>query len=211
MTTTNRGPVRRPQEQRRAATRAALIDATIACIRDEGYGAATTRHIAELAGVTIGALGYHFPTRVALIASALDEVGQRLRVDVEHRLGEVAADSENQLADSLDIAWDTIGGELFIVWVRVWLAAAEDPELHEALTSCEERLVTAIKPLLGRRIPDGISPRTWYRRMNLAFNTIRGLALWQRLEPRRNLESHRDRWPDTRKELLEILTRPEQS
>lgn len=59
---------------RGAATRARLIAATQDVVRDVGYAHATTRAIAEAAGVAEGTIYRHFPDKVALyFAAALEQ------------------------------------------------------------------------------------------------------------------------------------------
>jgi AcrR family transcriptional regulator len=54
-------------------TRAKLIEATLAVVADIGYARASTRAIAEAAGVAEGTLYRHFPDKAALFfAAALD-------------------------------------------------------------------------------------------------------------------------------------------
>lgn len=62
----------RPAGRRQAraeATRQRILDETVACILEEGYPAASAKHIAERAGVTWGVIQYHFGDRSGLFAS----------------------------------------------------------------------------------------------------------------------------------------------
>ena len=71
--------VRRTQEERSAATRAKLLDATIDCLIELGYAGTTTTLIAERAGVSRGAQLHHFPSKDALYrAVVLDSFGDWL-------------------------------------------------------------------------------------------------------------------------------------
>src|SRR5258705_10494928 len=70
-------PVRRTQEQRSAATRARLLDATIACLDQLGYSRTTTTEIAERAGVSRGAQLHHFPTKAELVTTAVEHLFRR--------------------------------------------------------------------------------------------------------------------------------------
>jgi AcrR family transcriptional regulator len=59
---------RRPAKQERSQeTVSVLIAATERVLTKEGYAAATTNRIAEVAGVSIGTLYHYFPTKEALI------------------------------------------------------------------------------------------------------------------------------------------------
>lgn len=62
---------RRTQEERRAATKTALLEATIHCIGRDGYAATSISSIIEEAGVSRGALLHHYPTKNELIAHAI--------------------------------------------------------------------------------------------------------------------------------------------
>src|SRR3954464_15263723 len=65
---------RRSQAERSAATREALLDATLACLVEDGYARTTTARVAERAGVSRGAHLHHFQTRDALLAAAADHL-----------------------------------------------------------------------------------------------------------------------------------------
>src|SRR5258706_12140957 len=54
-------------------TRALVIDETVRCILEEGFAAASTRHITERAGVTWGVIQYHFGDRDGLMMAVVDE------------------------------------------------------------------------------------------------------------------------------------------
>ena len=53
-------------------TRALVIEETVKCIREEGFAAASTRHIVERAGVSWGVIQYHFGDRDGLLTAVID-------------------------------------------------------------------------------------------------------------------------------------------
>jgi AcrR family transcriptional regulator len=55
------------------ATRARLIEATVAVVREVGYAHASTRAIAQAAGVAEGTIYRHFPDKAALFLAAVLE------------------------------------------------------------------------------------------------------------------------------------------
>ena len=69
---------RRTQDERREATRDALLTAAVALIAERGIEAATLADVAERAGVTKGALVHHFENKETLLDAALDRVGAHL-------------------------------------------------------------------------------------------------------------------------------------
>lgn len=196
------GP-RRTQPQRTEHTRGVLVQATIQAIRDDGYRATTTRRVASYAGVSLGALAHHFPNRSDLIAAALDAVAARLihSVQVEtNALRRGTADASRRLLDAL---WRSFTDEAFLVWLRVWLAAADDPDLRDAVLEADRRMSRNLARILPRLAPDSLSTTDWMRRLNVCLDAIRGLCLIQHYQPRR--EPAPDRWQPTRRELIRLL------
>jgi AcrR family transcriptional regulator len=102
---TPRRPVRRAtQQERSAATQKALLDATLACLRRHGFAKATLQQIETSAGMTRGALLYHFPTKQALFAAALVHF-YRLRID---RLQDLVRARKPDLRTGLAIIHDEV-------------------------------------------------------------------------------------------------------
>lgn len=73
-------PTRRTSAPRKRGddTRAKIIDETVRCIMDEGFAAATAKHVAERAGVTWGVIQYHFGDRNGLLMAVVDDGVARL-------------------------------------------------------------------------------------------------------------------------------------
>jgi AcrR family transcriptional regulator len=57
--------------------REALLEAAIVCLRERGYAATTARDLAQTAGVSLGAIGYHFGSTGALLNEAIAESSRR--------------------------------------------------------------------------------------------------------------------------------------
>jgi AcrR family transcriptional regulator len=73
-------PTRRTTAPRKRGddTRAKIIDETVRCIVEEGFVAATAKHVAERAGVTWGVIQYHFGDRNGLLMAVVDDGVARL-------------------------------------------------------------------------------------------------------------------------------------
>jgi AcrR family transcriptional regulator len=200
-----RGGAPRTQQARRDQTRARLIEATIRSIADHGYPATTTRQIAESAGASLGAIAHHFPARVDLIATALTEVGHRMETDLRERAAHAAAfGGARRTPALLDVLWTAFTGDLYTVWVKVWIAAADDPELYAALAPLERPQSAVLAAIAADAAPMDVPRAEWTRRFSVALDAMRGLALTLAMQPR-TTPLQRDPWPDLRRELTRLL------
>ncbi len=69
---------RKPQQQRSKATVDAIIEAGFICVAERGSDATTTRHIADIAGISVGSLYEYFTNKEAIF----EAMNQRFVADV---------------------------------------------------------------------------------------------------------------------------------
>jgi AcrR family transcriptional regulator len=193
----------RTQEERRAETRAKLLDATIDSIVEVGYAQTTTRRVAELAGVSAGAQAYHFPRRVDLVAAAAEHLVERRIEASRKRAEQIAGPPHGRLRALLDLMWADFASPTFAVFVKLWVAAADEPELYQRLVAGERRIARAITDLAVGAVGELAASKDAERKLLLVFSATRGLALTEQFEPRE--QQRRDRWPQLREELLASL------
>lgn len=194
----------RTQEERRAETRGKLLEATVDSLADVGFAATTSRRVSELAGVSLGAQTHHFPHRVDLLGAAVEWAAQRRIIELREIAADLPEDPAQRLGALLDILWSDFSSTTFDVSIKLWVAAADDPDLYSQLIPVESRLADEIASLAAEIAPQGnISDSGWNRRLSLALSTVRGLALTEHFEPRGR--RRRDPWPETRALLLETL------
>jgi AcrR family transcriptional regulator len=196
-------PTARTQAERSERTHARLLAATITCLAEHGYRATTTRRVAGTAGVSLGALSHQFPSRLDLIATTLDDAVRRGAVELRARMDANASADPEEL---LNVLWDFFHSELFTVWIKVWLAAAEDEDLYARLAPIERRLNRILASITADPRPPEIPKDVWTRRLTAALHALRGLALQLALEPGR-AAPRRDPWPAVRTELVVTLMR----
>jgi len=107
------------------ATRARLIEATVAVVRDVGYAHASTRAIAQAAGVAEGTIYRHFPDKASLFFAAVLESNAPVVewvAALPARAGEGTV--ESNLTDAV-VRLAGLRGQL----IPLELAIAADPEL----------------------------------------------------------------------------------
>ncbi len=196
-------PRRRTQEERRAETRAKLLDATVKSVVDVGYAATTTRRVAEIAGVSQGAQTHHFPHRVDLVVAAVERLAERRVAELREMALTLPEEPTERLRAMLDLMWSDFSSSTFTVFVKLWVAAADDDELYARLVPVERQIGRAIAGLAAAWRHDVIEKHDWDARLQLTLATLRGLALTQHFEPGEH--ARRDPWPRVRESLLELL------
>ena len=109
-------------------TRAHIVDTAVRLLVERGYGEAPNPAIAEAAGLTRGAMLYHFPDRASLVRAVVDHL-QRERT----RLFEAAAAAAPRGADRTDHAidsyWSLLAHPAFVAFQDLEAAARTDAEL----------------------------------------------------------------------------------
>ncbi|ODT76821.1 MAG: TetR family transcriptional regulator [Pelagibacterium sp. SCN 64-44] len=98
---------RRTQDDRRAATRQALLQAARSLFAAKGYAATGTPEIVAAAGVTRGALYHHFADKLALFAAVVEEEHAAVAAAIE-----AVADGAEAPPDMIEAL--VAGGEAFL-------------------------------------------------------------------------------------------------
>jgi TetR/AcrR family transcriptional regulator, regulator of cefoperazone and chloramphenicol sensitivity len=102
-----RRQVQRAQE-RADRTRELVIEETIKCIREEGFAAASTRHIIERAGVSTGVIQYHFGDRDGLLTAVIEHAITTLAESIDELADKVSGitDPDARMAELAAAAWE---------------------------------------------------------------------------------------------------------
>jgi len=194
-----------PRHERRARTIGRLLDATIDSLVEVGYNGTTVRGVARRAGVSQGATTHHFPQRRDLIGAALDEIANRIIGEQRARIPLLPRQPEARRAAAIDLLRSGFSGPLFVAWVRLWIAAAEDDELRDVMRPVEKRLWEMARLLARDALPELAGDRTFDTRLAMIYSMLRGLGMQQHFDPRRH-ERRRDPWPVYRASIALLLS-----
>lgn len=134
--------IRRTQEERTAATRARVLEATFDSLLERGHAATTIAEVQERAGVARGTLLHHFPTRASLMVAVVEDVAAR-------RLGVLRAESNRATvgpawAQAVAVVRSDLEHPAFLVVLELWVAARTDPALRGALVPVERTVFQAV-------------------------------------------------------------------
>ncbi|MVU77960.1 TetR family transcriptional regulator [Nocardia sp. ET3-3] len=140
---------RRTQQERRAATVAKLVDATIAAIGEVGYQRTTVQEICGRAGLSAGAMFRQFDTRLDLIVRTAEEVFDRQLVGYAVTMEQLGA-QDNPLDVALRFLRRAQHSNLTHALREIYLAARSDTELRERIAPIAENYYRQIVATLER-------------------------------------------------------------
>lgn len=133
--------------------REALLEAGIACLQEKGYADTTARDIAGRAGVSLGAIGYHFGSTDGLLHDALAEAVRRW-LEPLIRLISTAPTwlARDRLGPALDRLLDTFNANrpLVVAYFEALLRAEHAPGLRSAMAADFDGLRGAITSGIGQ-------------------------------------------------------------
>lgn len=143
---------RRPVGERREE----LIDATVAVLAEEGFGAATTRRITDRAGLALGAFHYAFDSKDDLLRAVIERFSDGIEAvlldatdaSVDHGLEEAAANIIRSF-------WAFIEQTpaLQLAQYELTVHALREPSLRELAELQYERMAGAVRLVL-ERVPE---------------------------------------------------------
>lgn len=185
----NQRRVRRRQEDRSAAMRLQLMEATVASLIERGYARTTTVEICRRAGVTRGALLHHFDSLADLFAATLSHIYDRLLAHPG------IGDQQNiEGAELIEGLWRHFSRPEYKAVIELWLAARNEPELEAALRPAILQIRNLADPRVNPRLAAALGKSddavSLYR---LILEAMIGMALGRAVTPGGGVLGHEDR------------------
>jgi AcrR family transcriptional regulator len=175
---TNAQTRRRTQAERTAATRAALLEATVECLVSQGFGGTTTTEVAHRAGVSPGALLHHFPTKADLLCAAVGHLFERRQAEFRKAMANLEPGADRAEA-GIDLLWSMFSGPAFIAWLELWVAARCDPALADAVVRLDREFMSGSEGIFRELFADEVAARPDLARVGvgLVYALLGGCAL----------------------------------
>jgi AcrR family transcriptional regulator len=171
----------RTQEQRRAQTQARLLDATMECLAELGWSGTSTTEVARRAGVSRGAQQHHYPTKMLLVAAALEHLLERQRLAYERAFAELPAERRN-IEGALDLLWESFRQAPSLALMELAMAARTDESLRGLSIGINERVVQVILETFLRLFPASVDEEVAGTLIRSVFATLLGLTLQNALD-----------------------------
>lgn len=147
------------------------------CLVDEGYGALTTRRVAERADVAQSTLMHHFPTREELILEAVTQVALRLADRALDTIDPGGLRTPDGRKAVLEEAWREFTSPQALAAAQLWSAVWTEPELAATLRELEERIGEIILATVAAVFPEVEAVERLAAMVHAAVALIRGLVL----------------------------------
>ena len=201
------GDGRRNQSERTAATRTAVLEATLELLVERGYAGTSTRLAAERAGVSLGALQHHFRTRAELSVEALSFASARLAEELV-TTSAASGDIAERFGSILDRLFTVFMGPSFVAAVEIHLGSRTVSDLQAAVLylnrDVEYLSLDAARDLLPEVSDDPVFDALFAT----SVAAVRGSALTA-MTPLRDGEAE---WRQVRDQLVHLaarMTQPE--
>ena len=168
---------RRRQEDRRVETRRRLVDATIMLLHEKGAGQLTMADVARKAGLTRGAIQYHFENPKSLLIASIEEIASRLSQHLDAT--ELASHPLTERIDRIvDDYWQGFRGFNYTAFIEIAVRGRQDPDFEEAIATTLEELERRRADVWQAIFEDTGRSRAEIRSWrHMLLVTLRGLAL----------------------------------
>lgn len=158
--------------------RAILLDAAVECLVERGFSATTTTEVTRRAGVSLGALVHHFPTKADLLTAAVGHVMRRRQAEFRKAMTDVDA-GVDLLDTAIDLLWESFNGQTFQAWVELWVGARTDPDLAAAVRTIDGEFKRGSQEIFRELFPRDDYPDAAFLEngMRFAMSVMDGVAL----------------------------------
>jgi AcrR family transcriptional regulator len=141
MRKTRTKPTTRTQAERSASTQKRILRAAIECLHRKGYSATSTVAVADMAGVSRGAMLHQYPNKTDMMAAVLDAVYEQQSAYYRRALSKID-DPAERLVSVPRVAWTAFRSPAGVAQMEIFLAARSDAELKDVVREGNRRVDT---------------------------------------------------------------------
>ncbi|MFE3442015.1 TetR/AcrR family transcriptional regulator [Nocardia sp. NPDC059180] len=171
-----------------------LLAAARTCVYERGFAATTARDIANAAGVSLAAIGYHFGSKERLLTEALtSESGREIGDALDERITDASKEGRSA-AEAFPLVWNDFA-EVFARNRQMLVASVENvirihrtPSEAEHMSGLLAEAVAELANLIAQSDPELTEEQT-RAVARLYFALLNGLALQWITEPEGALPS----------------------
>jgi TetR/AcrR family transcriptional regulator, transcriptional repressor of bet genes len=165
-----------------AVRREALVEATLKCLKQYGHEGVSVRRISAAAGVSIGLINHHFPSKSELIAVTYETLALELLESIKTQAQNKAASPRDRLSGFFraSFAPEVVDPALFNVWLVFWSMVVHSPEISAVHDRTYGKYRSTLESMLGRLAESGAAPPFKLRQAAIALSALLD-GLWVEL------------------------------
>jgi AcrR family transcriptional regulator len=157
-----------------AVRREALVDATLRCLKQHGHEGVSVRRISAAAGVSIGLINHHFPSKSGLIAETYETLALSLLDSIRRQAENKAVSPRDRLSNFFraSFAPEILDPQLFNVWLVFWSMVAHSAEIRAVHFSTYAKYRAVLESLLAQLVDTGAAPPFRLRPAAIALSAL---------------------------------------
>lgn len=173
------------QQRKSIQTRLAILEAAIDCLQEHGFARTTTQLIAQMAGISRGAMLHHYATKQELIASVLEYTFFKRMEGFLAAIRNLSDDERIDRNAGIEIYWESLLTREFSAYLELMMAARTDAELRETFLPKARHYEQLERAEVFRAFPEWQGdPGAYELAMDFCIAGMQGLLL------------HRDIWEE---------------
>lgn len=165
-----------------AVRREALVDATLRCLKEFGHEGVSVRRISAAAGVSIGLINHHFPSKSGLVAETYETLALTLLESIRSQAENKTVSPRERLSNFFR-AWfapEILDPQLFNAWLVFWSMVAHSAEIRAVHFRTYGKYRSALESMLGQLVASGAAPAFKLRPAAIALSALLD-GLWVEL------------------------------
>ncbi|MGY3442537.1 AcrR family transcriptional regulator [Bradyrhizobium sp. USDA 4473] len=174
---------RRTQAERSETTRKQLMDAAVKLIRRNGYVGLRTIEVADLAGVSRGALMHHFPSKHELVVAVLAYVNEITFTQSMRRAQSARHDGGDPIDSIIKDAEDFFFGDYFFIELAIAMSDDSTRQIKRETRQFARQTRFSIEATwLDTLISSGIPEQLAKDVLALTLSVVRGFSVRMLIE-----------------------------
>lgn len=171
------------QAEKSQLTQLQILDATMRCLVEIGYAQTTTDKIAQMAGVSRGAMTHHFKSRAAVFAAAAQHITELRALEYDDAvkglgLKDGQAPTFHDMQRTMEMLQKYYANPSFLALHELLRGARTDETLRTVMVPLEEELDRRISASLLEHFPIWLKyPEVSVLLRDLILSTLQGLAI----------------------------------
>lgn len=170
---------KRTQAERSETTKTQLIEAAVKLVRANGLRGLRTVEVAELAGVSRGALLHHFKSKHDLLVAVIRHVNEVSLVESARRAHLAQNSGDDPIEGIIKDAQDFYFGDYFFIELAIAMSADNDARLlrREAYTNSRTSRFSVEAAWLEALVSSGVPKQVASDILSLTLSVVRGYSV----------------------------------